>query len=336
MGFTVERNNIIGLGPLVRSIMTDLLANGFTEANGVAVSESTTLGVFVAGLTVDPLAATQPWRIRLSCGSTQNMFQVHVGTQTNIANDGTVYSTGVFVQSSSEDTVGQLRRGAVTHTSLNTAGEAKFVLWHNNALYNEGDIPPNAKPFAYRLSITPRGIALVAWVEALDSDGDEFMWFVVQRPVDNNTGTVLTTGRCPVFAVWGVGTASTTALNPATAEIWRTTVREIDVDVPTSPKRATLHTPDAHAIINPVKQVAIAEGNQFVIKFPHGFNTQRYMYKHEVDMLAYTSADVISQWSETDVTVYGEAQQRTYKAMSANGPNNTGCRILILIENGGI
>jgi hypothetical protein len=335
MGFTVERNNIIGFGPLVRSLITDLLANGFTEANGATITESTTQAVLVAGLTVDPLSATQPWRIRLGCGATQNMVQVHAGTQTNINNDGTIYTTGIG-QQILEDTVGQLRRGVAADSAIQ--GEGRYVLW-NNAIYDGGGlltIPPQSKPFAYRLSITPRGIAVVAWVEGYDSDGDEFFWFVIQRPVDNNTGTVLTTGRCPVFAVWGVGTQSTTALNPNNSEIWRFTVREIDVDVPTPPKRATVHTPDAHAVINPSKQVAIAEGNQFVIKFPHGFNTQRYMYKHEVDMLAYTSADVISQWSETDVTVYGEAQQRTYKAMNANGPNNTGMRILILIENGGI
>lgn len=336
MGFTVERNNIIGFGPLVRSIITDLLANGFTEANGQAVSESTTFAVLVPGVTVDPLAATQPWRIRIGCETTQNALMVHAGTVTNLPNDGTILASGYGADIARS--LGHLERGgsALGASISGVTGRAQFVLKHSDETYADGDIPAAAKPFAYRLTITNRGIACFIWVEAYDSDGDEYVWFVIQRPVDNNTGAILQTGRCPVYAVWGVGIQSSVSLVPASAQIWRMTVREIDVDVPTPPIRATMHTVDGHRIINPCKQVGIAEGNQFIINFPHGFNTQRYMYKQEVDMIAYTSADVISQWSETDVTVYGEALQRTYKAMSANGPFNTGMRILILTENGGI
>jgi hypothetical protein len=93
-----------------------------------------------------------------------------------------------------------------------------------------------------------------------------------------------------------------------------------------------LHTEDSRAIINPMNQVAITEDNKYVITFPNGLNTPRFAYTHELDIIATTSADVVSQWSEVPLTVYGETAPRVYKSMCANGPNNTGLRIMMLQE----
>jgi hypothetical protein len=65
---------------------------------------------------------------------------------------------------------------------------------------------------------------------------------------------------------------------------------------------------------------------------PNRLNTQRYAYTDELDLIGYTSADVISQDSDVPVTVYGESSPRKYKAMKTSGPNNTGFRILVLTE----
>jgi hypothetical protein len=88
--------------------------------------------------------------------------------------------------------------------------------------------------------------------------------------------------------------------------------------------------------MNARQQVAISENNKYVITFPNGLNTSRYAYTHELDMIAYTSADVVSEGTNVPITVYGEGTPRIYKAMPSNGPNNTGMRMLVLVSGGGI
>lgn len=113
-------------------------------------------------------------------------------------------------------------------------------------------------------------------------------------------------------------------------------VRETDVHAPTPLTSAVVAQEDSNPIINPMEQVSISVDNKYMITFPSGLNTQRRAYKHELDMLAYTSSDVIAQDSDVSVTVFGEATPRTYKAMQANKPYNTGMRVLILTEGAGI
>ena len=112
--------------------------------------------------------------------------------------------------------------------------------------------------------------------------------------------------------------------------------RESDVFAPTPSVPASVAVEDSNPIINPTKQVSISVDNKYMITFPSGLNTQRRAYKHELDMIAYTSADVIAQDSDVNVTVFGEDTPRTYKAMQANGEYNTGMRILLLTQGAGI
>lgn len=236
-----------------------------------------------------------------------------------------------------------------------------------------------AKPLSFRVSISDHGLALVIWEEGEDLWGNRFSWLVVQRPVNSETGKPLVdttpNSRCPVFCVYSIGggdpsdipqsifnetsTSSGNAFkyHPLTssvagdggvehyfdaARIYRMTVRERDVNRPTVPVLATIDTPDNKAIINGRQQVAITEGNQYVISFINGFNTARYMYKEEMDMLTYTSADVLSMWSDVSLTPYKDAANGNapitmkYKAMHANLPNNAGMRILLLIDGNGV
>jgi len=72
------------------------------------------------------------------------------------------------------------------------------------------------------------------------------------------------------------------------------------------------------------------------VTFPNRLNTDRYAYTEELDQFAYTSADVIGEESEISVTVYGEATPRVYRAMKANGADNVGMRLLMLVEGGGV
>lgn len=96
------------------------------------------------------------------------------------------------------------------------------------------------------------------------------------------------------------------------------------------------HSVDYAAVMNSKQQVAISEDNKYVITFPNGLNTSRYTYTHELDLIAYTSADVVSAGTDIEITVYGEATPRVYTALTSNGPNNTGMRILFLKSGGDV
>lgn len=352
MGISIERNNLVGLDVMGRQFMTDLLANGFTEVSSQTDFSASSLATFEADATVDPLAASQPWRLRVEVdGDNANgFFDLHVGTPTNLPDDlsvigdGTVGGTNIPFEST-----GHLEGIEGNSVNNNVPNRTDLYTFHAHQLYNNptqfttstgGQLASiTSRPMSYRLSISDRGIAFCVWCEGFEAEGDMWMWFVIQRPVDNASGSVLQTGRAPVFVLYsssGGYPGGSTPTDPDAAKIYAGVVREIDIYRPYGLAPAGVHTRDHHAVLNPIQQVAIAENNQFVITFPNKFNTSRHVYKHELDMIAYTSADVISQFSDIDVTVYGEGTPRTYTAMNANQQFNTGMRLMMLTANGGI
>jgi hypothetical protein len=257
------------------------------------------------------------------------------------------------------------RRYFLTEGKLSDSAKSRQALYTMNVAYWGLDLSKvdyGAFPMSYRLTITPRGIMCCIWIESRDNAGSSFGWFCIQRMVDSEGKTVVD-GKSPLFAVFsenggggakGDGSGTLTldgipydALNaPKPDGINQFVVREQDINAPTIPHSAVMDTADATRIINSVQQVSTSENNEFILNYPKGLNTQRYSYSHELDLFAYTSADVISQWSETEVSVYGETTVdeegntvplfRKYKAMNANHTNNKGMRILMLIEEGGV
>lgn len=184
----------------------------------------------------------------------------------------------------------------------------------------------NAAPLSYRLAITPRGFWLGVWEDATTAEVATFFnWMLVQRPVDRNTGQVLTTGKAPVFCVNSIGNL-----------IWQFTVREQDIFRPGKRRPADTDIEDSECIINTYNQVSLSEDGKYIVTFPSRLNTSRYRYPHELDMIGITSADVVSQFTDVPLTVYGESSARTYKALHANTSSNTGMRILVLQQGGGI
>ncbi|QQO90300.1 hypothetical protein pEaSNUABM5_00158 [Erwinia phage pEa_SNUABM_5] len=212
-----------------------------------------------------------------------------------------------------------------------------------------------ATPFTYSLAISDHGIALHIRIEGQDDAGCRHAWVVIQRAI-NSDGTIVKTGKAPLFCMFSVNgggsptndrplnlAASTlSGLNTNLAySIQRFTVRESDVNAPTPPVNAAVHSADAFAVINPLQQVAFSENNQFDFRLPQGFNTQRFSYPYEMDMVGYASADVISNGTTIETQVYGETANgqpklRKYKALSANSPKNTGMRLFMLTEGGGV
>ena len=143
---------------------------------------------------------------------------------------------------------------------------------------------------------------------------------------DKLTGRPLLTDNSPIFCVYSCDSQ----------EAQKFVISESDVFRPTKSVSAEIDTVNSAAILNGKDQVAIAKGNKYLITFPNRLNTDRYAYTEELDMFAYTSADVIAEESEIPVTVYGESTPRIYRALKANGANNTKMRLLFLVQGGGV
>lgn len=194
-----------------------------------------------------------------------------------------------------------------------------------------------AYPFSYSISCTDHGVAFSSWIEGTDGYGCTQNMFVVQRAI-NPDGTVVVTGKAPLFCLFSVnGGGGLEANEIDTYGIMRFTVRESDINAPTLPISAVTHTPDGNAVLNPIQQVCFNENGRYDFKFPQGFNTARHSYAYQLDMIAYTSADVCSQRIDVQVQVYNEKNAdntpklRTYRALSANSPKNTGMRPFVLV-----
>jgi len=326
--------------------------------------------------TIDPLAGTgtgkQRWRIAMK--GTEKRTQLYCAAPEQISDTGTIAKTGTAATSAAgvPEYAGQI--GArYTGITGGTTGDNDVCFYHrgiagpSNSVYYGGTMSyptnatnatagqqntdsliwadPEATPFTYHLSFTDHGFALHIGVEGRDSDGCRASWLVVQRAI-NSDGTVVVDGKAPLFCMFSVNGGGSinndievrpVSYSPGSFQIMRYTVRESDVNAPTVPAPAHVHSADSSAVINPYQMVPFSEDNHFDFRLPAGFNTQRYSYPYEMDIIGYASADVISNGTEIDVQVYNEMEddgstpkKRTYKALTANSPNNTGMRIFFL------
>lgn len=363
--FIVERNGFVNAQTLMAALITDLIANGFTlqYPSQFTGTEQLPFKVYLeASTTVDPLAATQPWRIGFDVQHIQTAF-VYLGTPTTLPNNGTLpaETVTVFVQGNGGgsfvsylgDVVGNC--GSQMGATPALAIDEETGIWNpitqpDNTLIGfinrryrtgngnkrqgstsvwEDENPINSAitaPMSYRLVIGPHGVWFGVWEDAVSgSSGDYFNWVLIQRPVDRNTGAVVTTGKAPVFCV-----------NKAGASHWQFVVRENDVLRPSGRRSASEDTDDSEGILNIENQVGLSEDGKYVVTFPSRLNTSRYRYPHELDMIATTSSDVVSQYSDVPLEVYGEAEARIYKAMFSNKTGSTGMRLLVINEGGGV
>jgi hypothetical protein len=364
-GYVIERHGYTTAAAMVGDVVTDMIANGFnfiwTTGGGTTFNKATAGDVYrvilEAGGDVDPLNADnvvskQPWRVCFDVQDAQRAF-VHVATPLQLTNEGIVATEKYYNESGSTsmlqsiDYLGSI--GAQVGAIYSTSGSSRpGIIDPTSGLYQaptaSGGVPGDettkglimrkvrvagfgaSYPLSYRLAITNRGFWLGCWEAALTAESSSsFNWMLVQRPVDRTTGAVLTTGKAPVFCVSGVG-----------GQYWQFTVRESDILRPGKRRSASENTEDSEAILNIEDQVSLSEDGKYIVTFPSRLNTSRYRYPHELDMIGITSADVVSQYSDVPLTVYGEGTPRSYKALHANGVNNTGMRILVLQQGGGI
>lgn len=326
-GFVVERNGYTTVSKLIADVVEDLLDNGFTKIFPTNAFNPDTAGdVFKVSLeaseTVDQLAASQPWRITFDVKGVQQCG-VYLGTPLQIDTSGSV-ATLKDGQGQADDIIGAV--GAQTDGLSIKPDTPDMGFVNRSARVGTTPGAGGSYPMSYRICISPRGVFVGVWEDATTTENSTaFNWFLVQRPVDRDTGAVLVEGKAPVICLNGVN-----------GKYWQFVVREADILKPGRRRPADTHTPDSEAIINAQPQVALAEDGKYIVTFPSRLNTSRYRYPHELDMVGITSADVVSQYSDVPLTVYGEGQARIYHAMQGNALNNTGMRVLLLDSGGGI
>ena len=338
-GYVVERHGFATAIDMTKAIITDMLAQGFVQKFPTNPFDATTIGetkfrvTLEAGPNVDPLNATavtnkQPWRIMFDVTSAQRVF-MYVATPLQLNDDGKAAAELTGVNGSPVDIIGSVGE-QIGATGLTADGNlvptsdssTKGLVNRELRVGTNG----SSYPLSYRLVISPRGIWLGVWEEAVSTESSLFFnWVLVQRPVDRTTGAVYTGGKAPVFCVNSVG-----------GKYWQFTVREEDIIRPGKRRPADSNTPDSEAVLNTKNQVSLSEDGKYVVTFPSRLNTSRYRYPHELDMMGVTSADVVSQYSDVPLQFYGEQTSRVYKALHASGGNNIGMRVLILQSGGGI
>lgn len=325
--FTKEAQNFTSLKALFQSIVADLLSNGFTQKFPVTpITPTDLLCTLEAGSTVDPLAATQKWRIRLQVDGTDDKLSVVIASPTQLPDDGSysVYDNGYSV-------AGYL---GISGTTI-IAGDSTTSPFFDRRCYDNVQKP--SYPMSYKITITTHGVALYIWEPGNDLTGNNWSAFVVQRPVSNVDGVPRVTGKCPLQCLYAIKRYSRvlpegTIQSYAVTDIYnRFVVREVDIDRPGLQAVATVDADDNYRSICIKDMVAITEDNSYVIMFPNNLNSSRYCYPiDELDMLGYTSADVVSQNTDASISMYGEAQPRVYRAMQASAAENTGMRFMML------
>lgn len=340
-GFYVRRSGYTHVGELMLAVIADLTSNGFTVkfpttwtppvGDPARAKFKVTLE---AGPTVDPLNSVevgnkQSWRLQIEVFD-KFTAGLTAGSQQALRDDGSAsYAINGTALKGPQGALGGFYTKTPTTPATITVDPTKpeegFISRSTRVQLGAADLSESF-PMTYHLCITPRGIMLCVWEDFVsDSGANAISWFLIQRPVDRADGKAVITGKAPVFAIYGVN-----------GKIKRFVVRESDVLRPSDAVDATIDTDYYNAIINGLEQVAISEGNKYVVSFPSRLNTTRYAYTYELDMLGYTSADVVSENTDVPLSVYKEVTPRTYVSLLANGANNTGMRIVALKLGGGI
>lgn len=315
----IKRRNIVGLEVLSRNLATDMITAGFTlvAVDGVAgttITPDSHNFVFDAAVALDTLYTNQQWSVVLSADDDLKTISLNVVPKVQI--NGTTFKPSV--RSATVESGRVAVDGLLANTFVDLVKDWKIDAAADFAAF----------PLSYDLIYTDHGFALHINAEALDNTGTAFSWAVVQRGVIAETGVV--DPLSPLFCLFSVGgglAGDPDTLKPEAVQ--RFTVIERDVAATSNVISAVQPSPDGIPVINPLQQVMIAEGNKAIILFPHMINSQRYMYYVVLDLIGYTSADVISAASEIQLTP--ASIETTYRAFNANGKDNRGMRVLFPI-----
>jgi len=309
----------VGLENLARTMAQSFATSGFQVvavdgAAGTNITAAAKSIVLSAEVVVDSLYINQKWSVIIAGSDADKTLSIHVLPSNQLS------ATFEAVKRNATAEVGRVSvDGSETKYFIDLVKDWKIDSAADFAAY----------PFSYDLSVTDHGFALQVNAEGLDNTGTAFSWLVVQRGVIAETGEV--DPNSPLFAIFsaaGGQSGDPDVLNPKS--IQRFVVIERDIFAATSPISAVVPSPDGIPVLNPLQQVMIAEGNKAIVLFPHMINSHRYLYHIVLDMLGYTSADVISAASQIELTP--ASIKRVYRALNANGKDNRGMRVLFPTE----
>ena len=128
--------------------------------------------------------------------------------------------------------------------------------------------------------------------------------------------------------------------NDLPKDIWRFVVRENNNITPWPVHVSAIrHEVDSDAIINSGHQISITESNSLVVTFPTSLSTARCVYPNqEIDLICFTSADVIAEGSVTQIPRYSfdgvGTEVRSYCGIKSSMSNGKGMRVLVLGRSG--
>jgi hypothetical protein len=327
--FTTLRTGFPDTITLIQQIVEDLSDHGFNviyPSNYVPTDRPTltTLTVVVQSTPdVDALANTQPWTITFHA-TNASLLQLFVATPLQMTANGLPSRVSNLMDGSGSANNTLYYAGETANRSYTAASSINDLddnpsFWFINRFSKNAAMPMN-----YRLTVTDHGVFIGVyegnWSSMIDATlpfTNYFNWVLVQRPVNKETGSVLLTGKCPVFA-----------LSCTNNTYRRFVVREADIPHPTPSILADTMSEDGFKVINSKIQNSVTENKKYIVSFLGNLNTPRFRYVEELDMVATISADVVSESTEITLNVYGE--NRIYTAMPCNLPYNTGMRLLVL------
>lgn len=189
-------------------------------------------------------------------------------------------------------------------------------------------------PMGYTLTVARHGISLCLWEQGTDQydwEGHRHSWFNVQRLVDKDTGAALvdqTKSHCPLVCIYGVN-------HKTISGVKYFIVRESDVHRPTEQLDATYNGVDSHFLINPYEQICTTDDYTYTVSIPSSIATPRYLFLEEADLMAFTSADVVSQDGLAELSMYNMGVCSTAETTGTCSSNNAAHTSYKLCEDAG-
>lgn len=330
---TIHRNGYSSVKELMTDLVGALASNGFNQVFPTSVYPGEGTVILQPTSEVDPLydpsapaVNGNSWRLAFTVNAER--VNANAATALQLMDDGTLAKSA---WASEPKMPGEIEDWIDRSDFLGMAGQVY--------------------PMSFLISISDHGVFIAVWDEGFDEYQNEsaiispaFRWILVQRPVDHLDGSVYLNGQAPVFCVYTKheltyvpclsGEPQTTLIindqsfkQARAQKHYKFTVREADIYRPSLTRPADENREDSAAILNSCHQVSISEDNRYVITIPKGLNSTRYAYTQELDMMAFTSSDVLGQGSELELDVYGT--KYTYMALVANRVKNTGMRVFV-------
>ena len=325
------RSGITSLQSAAHFIAESLVSSGLsvTSVNGApasAVPASFNAITIAAGTACDPYAGSQPWSIGMSVSD--NTLDVAVLPTGNFVNFEAP-KVGTAKDDEQKDTdvlLGYLsRNGYKSNHFVDLEKSWKLVPDLMNDV-GEPHVDGEAYPISVFISVTNHGIALCVWAESVTNLGTAFSWFCIQRPLSSLGAVLETSPLVCVFSSGGGVDGNPDVLDADGVQMF--TVIEKDIGAATFHKSAVAFGPDSVPVINPLQQVALTRENKVLVFVAQSYNKARHVIPMQLDMLAYTSADVLSAGSQQNIKFAFSQSQIPYIALNANGKDQRGMRVL--------